>query len=326
MAKKNKIVDFEVLFDDFFIELNPETTLSPIEKKTVLSVINDFQDGHWRKSKFQEFVWDNIAETSLSYKERIALINRPSTSLIESAKKLRLTDKEKDEKGKGSELAEIVLYGIMKHYYSALPVVPKIFYKQNVQDNAKGADSVHIVVDMENKTFSLWLGEAKFYNSIDDNRLGSIVQSVENSLQSDKLEKENSIITSLTDLEMYFKDGSNNFKDVEQEALYNSIIDYIKRGESIDKVKPILHIPILLLHECTITKNCNELSEDYRNKIIAYHKDRAESYFKKQIDKFSRLIFKYDEIHFHLILFPVPEKEPIINAFIQNVEHFKEQA
>ena len=39
-------------------------------------------------------------------------------------------------------------------------------FKQNNQDNAKGADSVHIVIENENN-FSLWLGEAKFYTNIE---------------------------------------------------------------------------------------------------------------------------------------------------------------
>ena len=60
------------------------------------------------------------------------------TELIEAAKNLRLTDIDGDDPGKGSEIAEIALYGIMHHHFGALPVVPKIFYKQNVQDNAKG--------------------------------------------------------------------------------------------------------------------------------------------------------------------------------------------
>ena len=52
----------------------------------------------------------------------------------------------------------------MKHHYGALSAVPKIFYKQNVQDNAKGADSVHIVLN--NNDFSIWFGEAKFYPNL----------------------------------------------------------------------------------------------------------------------------------------------------------------
>ena len=34
-----------------------------------------------------------------------------------------------------SVAAGICLYGIMKEYYNALPVVPKIFHNQNVNDN-----------------------------------------------------------------------------------------------------------------------------------------------------------------------------------------------
>jgi len=315
MEIKNTIVDFEVLFDDSFTALNEETTLFPIDKKHVLSVINDFADGKWRYKIFQDFIWDNIAETALSYKDRMALIDRSHSGLTEAAKKLRLTDLSKEQDGQGSELAEILLYGIMKHHYKALPVVPKIFYKQNAQDNAKGADSVHIVVEPDN-SFSVWFGEAKFYNSIEDDRLYSIVNSVENSLLTEKLEKENSIITNVSDLKEYF-DGN--------EDLYTEISQLLALGTSIDKLKPKLHIPILLLHECKITVSTNELSLAYKTEIIKYHKERAESYFKKQINKLGKSIFKYPEIHFHLILFPVPCKKPIIEKFVENVVHYKNQ-
>lgn len=87
----------------------------------------------------------------------IIFIASPYTTLTESVKNLRLVD---TDNGQGSEIAEIVLYGIMRYYYGALPVVPKIF----ANDNAKGADSVHIVLD-DKGDFTLWLGEAKFYSN-----------------------------------------------------------------------------------------------------------------------------------------------------------------
>lgn len=316
MTINKTILDFEVLVDDYFSNTNPDSKLEPIANKKVLSLINDFQDGQWRYNKFQNFIWDNIAETALSYKEREALISRPSSTLTEAAKKLRLTDLNKSQDGQGSEIAEIVLYGIMKHHYKALPVVPKIFYKQNPQDNAKGSDSVHIVLE-ENDKYSIWFGEAKFYNSIDDERLYSIVDSVEKSLQTPKLEKENSIITSVSDLSLYLGPDS---------AIFDSIVNLLKTGTSIDKLKPILHIPILLLHECEITENTKEITDSYKNEIIQFHKERAESYFKNQIRKANSTIYKYSEIHFHLILFPVPKKEPIINSFVDNVNHHKKQS
>lgn len=191
-------MDFKILIDDSFINITTTPGLSPIENKNVVSMINDFEDGKWRFKKFQNFIWDNIAETALSQRERESLVDKTHSALTAAARNLRLTDKEEDV-GKGSELAEIVLYGVMKHHYKALPVVPKIFYKQNAQDNAKGADSVHIVA-INDDDFTIWFGEAKFFNSIENARLADIITSVDNALGADKLKKENSIVTNLPEL------------------------------------------------------------------------------------------------------------------------------
>lgn len=306
-----KGIDFDILINDSFLNICQDKTLSPLENKYVLSLVNDFEDGSWRYSKFQNFVWDNIAETSLSQKERDKLVSKSHSTLVAAAKNLRLTDV--DEVGSGSELAEIVLYGIMKHYYHALPVVPKIFYKQNNQDNAKGADSVHIVIE-DDKDFSLWFGEAKFYNNIEDARLDTIIESVNNSLQTDKLKKENSIITNISDIDSL----------IDNNELCTKIKEALSPQESIDSLKPKIHIPILLLHECSITKEADCMSEEYKESMISYHKERANAYFKKQISKLG-ILFKYREIKFHLILFPVPSKKDIVDKFISNVKFYKEQ-
>lgn len=304
-------MDFEVLIDESFVGMCQEDGLVPIDSKSVLSLINDFEDGDWRYRKFQHFIWDNIAETALSFEERKCLVNQSHSILSAAAKNLRLTDKEGDI-SKGSELAEIFLYGIMMRHYGALPVVPKIFYKQNSQDNAKGADGVHIIIN--DGDFSLWFGEAKFYTSIEDSRLSSIVTSVGNSLKTNKLKKENSIITNISDI-----DGL-----IDDEALKDEIKSALSNKNSIDTLKPKIHIPILILHECDLTKKSNTLTDDYRKSIVEYHKDRANSYFKKQINSIGH-IFGYKDVKFHIILFPVPSKEKIVDRFVKNVEHYKEQ-
>lgn len=305
-------LDFEILIDNSFADVCTDKSVLPNHNKFVLSLINDFEDGVWRYERFQSFIWDNIAETALSKQERDKLIDKNHSTLVAAAKNLRLTDSNKTDKvGEGSELAEIVLYGIMKHHYNALPVVPKIFYKQNVQDNAKGADSVHIVIE-NNNDFSIWFGEAKFYNSIEDVRLSTIISSVKASLQTDKLKKENSIITGVSDIDTLIVDSSLCFQ----------IKEALSPKNSIDILKPKIHIPILLLHECSITKDEKTLSNEYKDKIITYHKERAQSYFKKQISEL-QTIYNYDKIKFHLILFPIPSKKVIVDKFVSNVKFYK---
>lgn len=306
-------MDFEIIINDAFSVLTLNPDLKPIDNKRVLSIINDFENGQWRFDKFQKFIWNNIKETALSYRERQALIEEGEDSILtEAAKNLRLAESE-DDIGKGSEIAEIALYGIMKHHYKALPIVPKIFYKQNSQDNAKGADSVHIVVEGDD-SFSLWFGESKFYSSIENARLKKIIDSVKESLSLEKLKKENKIITSLSDI--------SDFDEISDD-LRKNIIKSLSTKKSIDDIKPILNIPILLLHECEITKAANRMNDDYKNGIIAYHKERATAYFKKQIELCSD-VDMYSEIKFHIILFPVPEKEKIVNKFVDKANVYRD--
>jgi hypothetical protein len=303
-------LSFEILVDDTLAGITSASQLASLVNKRVLSLVNDFEDTKWRYPKFQSYLWDNIAQTALSQKERSALVDQSHSSLVAAAQNLRLTDN--DEIGQGSEIAEVFLYGLMRHRFGALPVVPKIFYKQNAQDNAKGADSVHIVVDGDD--FTLWFGEAKFYNSIADARLDSVVTSVMNSLATDKLKKENAIITSVSDL-----DGLLIAAD-----LRNRIKAALDNRVSIDALKSKIHIPILLLHECATTFGTNEMSNAYKDEIKAFHTERAEAYFLKQIAK-SGAIHKYNELSFHIILFPVPSKKKIVDAFVNAVAFYKER-
>lgn len=309
-----KIVNFNIVINKCLWEINQELTRTDLDKNDfLLSVINGFEDGKWRKNKFRQFILNNIAQTALSAKDRDDHYGDPYTTLTESMKNLRLVDK---DNGKGSEIAEIVLYGIMFHYYNALPVVPKIFYKQNPRDNAKGADSVHIVLDNKDD-FSLWLGEAKFYNDIADERLYEPIRSVFDTISTDKIKKENSIITSIKDLEYVITDPNVRKK----------VQTILSRDTSIDEIRTRLHVPILLLHQCDKTKEATELTEAYLNDIREYHQDRAQKYFALQNNKQKdKNIHGYEHIQFHLILFPVPQKEEIVNWFVERVKQIKEDA
>lgn len=275
------------------------------ERTNILALINDFEDGVWRYPRFHNLIWDNISQTSLSARERESIVGEEFTKLRQAAMNLRLTDSENDP-GKGSEIAEVMLYAIMKHHFQALPVVPKIFYKQNRNDNAKGADSVHIVVTEDRKEFSLWLGESKFYNDISDARLDKVIESVSDMLNSDKIKKENSIVMGLTDLEDL----------IGKTPLLENIKSALNKDRSIDLLKPRLHIPILLLHECKITAKTKTMTKEYRDSLKTQLRERSEKYFIKQAKKIGNIV-GYEDIHFHLIAFPVPSKKKIVDEFLR---------
>lgn len=127
----NKIWNFDILVDDCFVNFNTKKQeINPDHNDRLLSVANGFEDGSWRYRQFKEFVFSNIAETALSAQEREKLIDNDYGRLIEAAKHLRLVDKEQN--GKGSEIAEIILYGIMKNHYKALSAIPKFFINRMI--------------------------------------------------------------------------------------------------------------------------------------------------------------------------------------------------
>ena len=243
-------IDFDVLLDDSLENLCTLPDGFPTSNKKLLSLVNDFEEGKWRYTKFRQFVWNNIVEAALSFNERKKLIDKPQTQLEEAAKNLRLSE----DQGKGSELAEILLYGIMKRHYGAIVAVPKIYYKQNTQDYAKGADSVHIVLE-EDKKFSLWLGEAKFYQDINQ-AMGEAIKSIKTTLEVGKLKKESQVITGVHDLDEVINDPE----------VTGEIKKLLSPETSIDLLKPVLHVPILLLYECKITKKATQFTDEYQEK------------------------------------------------------------
>ncbi len=300
-------VTFEVLLEDEVASF-ASNEAGLVGNESLLSLANDYEDGEWRYSRFGDFIWDSIQETALSQSERAAWIGSPMTMLRVAAERLRICD----DNGKGSELAEIFLYGVMRRHYGALPAVPKIFHKQNRNDNAKGADSVHVVVS-DGGAFELWLGEAKFYKSISDSDFDTFISSVENTLDKVAIRKENSIILGVRDLEECLK--SRYSEDI-AEGIYGDIRRALAPETSVDGIRRILHIPILLIDECDITKRSTVFDEEYRNAVKEHHKKRAVVYFTRQVERLKDKVHMYSEVWFHLILFPIPDKKKIVDEFL----------
>ena len=275
-------VPFDIIIDDTLHNLLTGEDINP-PNKSLLSILNDYESGTWRLEKFEEFIFNSMMETALSAKEKEALVGDPYSLLSKSAKNLRLID----GADTGGEIGEILLYGVMKKYYSALPVVPKIFYKQNAKDYAKGADSIHIVIEDDND-FSLWFGEAKFYNSLENSRLEAIIDSVHNMFDTNKMRKELNIVTDIKDIEYFVKDT----------VLLQKIQKSLSDGISLDEIKRRLHIPIMLLHECKITNKNTEYTDAYKAVIRDTHIDIAKRFISKQ-DKKLKELYLYGDIKFH---------------------------
>ena len=114
-CQRNPDLVFSIIIDDELIK-DLQTSAFPSEgNESLVSVVNDFENGKWRVGKFLNFVIDNLKETALTAKERAALVNREGEILSRAANCLRI-EKNDDSTSRGSEIAEILLYGLMREY------------------------------------------------------------------------------------------------------------------------------------------------------------------------------------------------------------------
>lgn len=298
-------VDFEVLIDEWLINTSANHAM--------LSLVNDFESNQWRSKKFRNFIINNLKEVALNKKERDALSGNEGDILERAISKMHIDNS-------GGEIGEVFLYGIMKNYYNALPVVPKIFYKQNPNDNAKGADSVHIT--LEENAYHIWLGESKIYNDITGS-INEAVKSVYELLATDKLKKEKSLIMNLNDIEDYLSDVDDSKK-----PLMIELKKTLNDRTSLDEMKKILHLPISIIYECEMTKQHLQnplvcLDDNYKNSIIEFHKNQCDNLSQKIISKLNDIpLIEY--IKFHIMVFPIPNKKELVAQINKIFEAYRQ--
>ena len=90
----------------------------------------------------------------------------------------------------------------------------------------------------------------------------------------------------------------------------------MSEDRSIVLLKPHLHIPIMILYESPLTESTTSYTEEYKNEISAYYKERTEAYLKRQLDKCRDSVHDYEKITFHIMLFPVPDKAKVVRDFM----------
>lgn len=80
------------------------------------------------------------------------------------------------------------------------------------------------------------------------------------------------------------------------------------------------------MHECNITRQAKSLDDAYLNKIKEFHKNKAKTYFTKQIEKQKEnKSYLYEEIKFIFIVFPVPNKKDITEAMTREIKHYQDK-
>ena len=292
---------------DSVVILNSPDVRKSSGKELLRGLVSKFENGQWTDTPFRAFVWRHMKTACLTPSESAVIVGNPDEKLKDAVRRLR---KEKPQsKSRGSEIAEICLYGILKEFYGCSVAISKIFHKQNRNDTVKGADSVHFKIS-DDGAITYWYGEAKFYKSIGDQQINKIVESVADIFDEQKMSHENSIVIHSTDLGEAL--GSNKAGKEVRDTFAGGFTDKLKRS---------LHIPILLVYEYKPEDVSDE--EAFRLKVKEHQETLAKAYYQEHIKKIGSLSY-YTDVHFHLILFPVPLKKDLVDRFIVETESVEE--
>ena len=112
-------------------------------------------------------------------------------------------------------------------------------------------------------------------------------------------------------------------KLVLDKELFNRINTMLSSDTSLDRIKPILHIPILLLHECQITAGFSQMTPAYCSQMKSFYQRKAHAFFERLHQKCVD-VNGYEKITFHLIPFPVPSKPRVVEKFYKKAKALRE--
>jgi len=207
----------------------------------------------------------------------------------------RISDAKKNNKG---DYGELLLFLALYFFYpSNTPerFVTKVRLRSSIRDQVKGFDCAHFTV--ENEDICLWLGEAKFHNSM-SNAIAGAIDSLNEHIEHKYLENEFRILGANIE-------ANRGISEAHLQKLKNTF-----KGKSIDRIK--IKIPILLTYDCKTIRSYKTINDQ----LIAKLKQDLEKN-RKNIE--SKLPALPTNITLTFILFPFHAVDTV-KSFLEQVE------
>jgi hypothetical protein len=194
---------------------------------------------------------------------------------------------------KRGEFGELLLHVILRDIFNTIPAVSKIFFKDAPNDTVKGFDAVHVVA--AETGLELWLGEVKFYQSI-DKAIADVTAELGRHLDHDYLKNEFLFVSRKID------DGWPHA------ATLKRLLD---PDTTLDKVFKTVCIPVLLTYNSDATSKFTEMSEQYRAELEAELWRGYQQFYKKN---------PLTNLRVRLILLPLQDKTALVTELHKILE------
>jgi len=274
-ANKTDRVPSQKTFFDIIIH-------KPDDLRGLSGICIGFEFGKWRCERFSKYLFNYLPEFALTRSEYENMDYTNAMDKLRNAARTIYTTKKFENRG---EFGELILHVVMRDLFNTIPAISKIYYKSNTNETVKGFDAVHVISTGDG--LELWLGEVKFYASI-NKAISDVVNELEKHSKSDYLRDEFILI-------------SRKIEDSWEHS--RKLKRLLNPDTSLDDVFSSICIPVLLTYNSKTANAYEKIKSDYRSKI----EEEIGNYYKKFVDKDLPKNLKI-----HLFLLPLKSKKEVL--------------
>jgi len=213
-----------------------------------------------------------------------------------------LSDDIEDKYKRRGEFGELILHLLLRDYYSTIPLISKIYFKDTDGATVHGFDAVH--VNPNDKT--LWLGESKLYL---DPKLGikALIGDIKDHIKRDYLNREFALISKKVEF-------SNNIEGKE------TWLELLKGSTKLSDQINAINMPLLCTYSSKIfstydDETCEKFKVEYENEINELY---------ELFEKLKPADGLASKVNVILLLFPVKCKIELIKRLHTKVALLKE--
>jgi len=253
-----------------------------------------FDQQKFRLTPLVDVIRNVIPEFSLGYHcgTMIGL-----TSMVEKLKEAAEIVYMTDKYQKRGEFGELILHLLLRDFRNTIPLISKMYFKDNHDVPAHGFDGVQISIEGSIK--KLWLGESKLYKS-GEAGISDLLNDIKKHVNEDYIRREFSLIS---------KKLPESIPEIEY---WRNLMD---KHQRLDVIFDGIVIPML----CT-----------YNSSIFTRHTDNTRQYFIDFENECKELFEKFDnkrpasQVEIILLLLPVPSKDELNNQIHKRLKAIQE--
>ena len=275
-----------------------------INEKELKTYYLNFDENGYKSQELLDILMDSLLE--FVFGVDYCNIDKPQShqKFFNACEKLY---KEKRNPQKEGDLGEILLHTLLRRYLGTIPLTGRLYFTIDKNTNPKGFDVIHILPYSQKK--NLVLGESKMFR-IGKQGIDALADDIKKHFTKEYIRQQFIRIPGLI---------SASDKNI-QENIFNptkqKIDDWelkLRSANTLDEVIDELYVPLLCTYTYDEYTKHPRVSKEF---IEMYEKEMREldAYFRnKDINKSSCLSIV-------LMLFPIPDKDKLIEEYYKRID------